>query len=110
MEISPLTTQVQAASLSAEQVARNSALSETEKIGQLSQKFEALLLRQILNQGFKTVIKSSFTDDSVVSGVYQDMVTNQLAESISQSGSFGLAQSLEKELTRQLAPRAEAKK
>jgi len=111
MEISPLlSSNMHTAGLTPEQVASNSNLSEKEKVGQLSQQFEALLLRQILNEGFKTVIKSNLTDNSVVGGIYQDMVTNQMAESISQSGDFGLAKSLEKEMSRQLAHRAEVKK
>jgi Rod binding domain-containing protein len=111
MEISPLiTSNMHTAGLDAEQVAGNASLSETEKVGELSRQFEALLLRQILSQGFKSVIKSSMTDDSVVSGIYQDMVTSQMADSVSQSGAFGLAQSLEKEMSRQIVQRAEVKK
>ena len=47
------------------------------------------------------------TDDSAVGGIYKDMVTAQLAESISKSGSFGLAQSLQAELTRQISNRVD---
>ena len=39
--------------------------------------------------------------DSMSSGIYQDMTTNQLADAISRSGSFGLAHSLEVQLIRQ---------
>jgi Rod binding domain-containing protein len=111
MQISPLiTSNMHTAGLAPEQVAANSSLSEPEKVGQLSRQFEALLLRQILNEGFKTVIKSNMSDDSAVGGIYQDMVTNQMAECISQSGDFGLAKSLEKEMSQQLAQRSEVKK
>jgi len=88
-------------------LAKNPKLSEAEKIGELSQKFEAVLLRQILQEAHKTVIKSSFTDDSAVSGIYEDMVTNALADSISKAGTFGLAKSLQEELTRQLVSKKE---
>jgi Rod binding domain-containing protein len=37
-------------------------------------------------------------------GVYQDMITSQLAESISRSGCFGLAKGLEVQLQQQLDP------
>jgi len=103
MQILPSSPQkVTASEVPIEQLSRNSGLSEAEKIGELSRQFEAVLLRQILSEAHKTVIKSSLTDDSAVSGIYQDMITAQLAESISKSGSLGLAKTLEHELTRQL--------
>lgn len=95
---------VDSSSISIEQLSKNPKLSETEKIAELSRQFEAVLLRQILHESQKTVIKSSMTDESAASGIYQDMITNQLADSISKSGSFGLAKSLQHELTRQLHP------
>ena len=103
MEISALPNTLHASEVPLEQLAGNSKLSETEKIGELSRQFEALLLRQVLQQTQKTVIKSNLMDESATSGIYRDMITNQLADSMSKSGSFGLAQSLEKELTRQLS-------
>ena len=105
MEIPALPNTVRAADLPLEQLAKNPKLSETEKIGELSRKFEAVLLRQILQEAHKSVIKSSFTDDSAISGIYGDLVTNALAEDISKSGSFGLAKTLQQQLTRQLTPK-----
>src|SRR5438552_12283113 len=90
------------AELSPEQLAHNPKLSDAEKIGQLSRQFEAVLLRQILQQAHKTIIKSSLTEESATTGIYQDMITNQLAECISKSGSFGFAHNLQEELTRQM--------
>ena len=102
MEIPPLPRTMSAAGLPLEQLANNSKLSETEKIAELSRQFEAVLLRQILGEAQKNVIKSSLTDDSATNGIYQDMISNQLADTISQTGSFGLAKCLQTELTRQL--------
>jgi flagellar protein FlgJ len=102
MEISALSSTVHPSDLSLEQLAKSSQLSEGAKIGELSRQFEALLLRQILQNIRKSVIKSDLLPQSAASDIYQDMATAQLADSISQSGSFGLAASLEKELTRQL--------
>ena len=94
---------VSAAEMPLDQLVKNPALSEKDKIGELSRQFEAMLLRQILQQTQKTVIKSKLTEDSATSGIYQDMITYHLAESISKSGSFGFAQSLQEELSRQLS-------
>jgi len=108
MEISPLPHTATAASLPLEQLAKNPKLSETEKIAELSRQFEAVLLRQILGEAQKAVIKSGLTHESATSGIYQDMISTQLADTISKTGSFGLAKSLQAELTRQLIkPKAE---
>src|SRR6185369_15538345 len=103
MKISPLPNAAPASDVPLEQLANNSKLSETEKIGELSRQFEAVLLRQVLQNAQKTVIKSKLTEESATSGIYQDMITSQLADCISKSGSFGFAKSLQEELTRQLA-------
>jgi Rod binding domain-containing protein len=86
----------------AEDIARNTQVADQEKVHELCRQFEAVLLRQILNDAQKTVIQSSLTPKSSAHDLYQDMSVNQLADSISRSGSFGFARSLEQELTRQV--------
>jgi peptidoglycan hydrolase FlgJ len=81
-----------------EQLAANKSLSEPEKINEASRQFEAVILRQILSQARKTVFPSKLTEPSTASGIYQDLVTSQLADAISQSGNFGLARSLQAQL------------
>ena len=82
-----------------ESLAHNQALTEEQKVEEASRQFEAVILRQILAQGRKAVIHSKYNDESTTSGIYQDMVTSQLADAISRSGSFGLARSLQTQLT-----------
>jgi flagellar protein FlgJ len=108
MDVLPLQPRVNAADLPIEQLAGNPNVSEREKIGQTCRQFEAVLLRQILGEARKTVIPSAGEDNSTVSGIYNDMVTTQLADSISRSGTFGLAKSLESQLVRQVLPPAQA--
>jgi flagellar protein FlgJ len=84
-----------------EQLAGNKLLSEKQKLQEASRQFEAVMLRQILGQGRKTVFRSKFNQESMTSGIYQDMITSQLADGISRSGGLGLARSLETQLTRQ---------
>jgi Rod binding domain-containing protein len=55
-----------------------------------------------LQDAQKTVIPSRYGADSSVNSIYHDLSTAQLADSISKSGSFGLARNLEKQLSRQL--------
>ena len=99
---SPTESSRVAESMPIEQLAGNKTLSQSEKIAQASRQFEAVLLRQILGAARKTVFKSKAKEDSLTSGIYQDLVTDQLADSISRSGSFGLARSLQSQLQHQL--------
>ena len=101
MNIAPLQHN-SAADVPVEQLAHNRTLTEQQKVGEVARQFEALLLRQILQETQKTVIPSKYADNSTTAGIYHDMVTNQLADSISKSGTVGLAQSLTRQLTRQL--------
>jgi Rod binding domain-containing protein len=102
MNLSALTATALAArpdaSVAIEDLASHPGLSEKDKLAKVSQQFEAALLRQILTDARKPVFASRFTSTSAVDGIYQDLITNQLAESISQSGEFGLARSLQSQL------------
>ena len=84
-----------------DQIAGNKALTQEQKIGEATRQFEAMLLRQILESTQKTVIKSKYSEDSTATGIYRDMITSQLADSISKSGSLGLGETLKREFTQQ---------
>ena len=79
-----------------------SHLTEAQKVGEVARQFEAVLLRQILAAARKNLIKSEINPESNQSGIYTDMVNNQLADDISRTGTFGLARSLKTQLTRQV--------
>ena len=102
MQIPALQHSLKPSDIPAEDLARNTHVSEQEKVHELCRQFEAVLLRQILNDAQKTVIQSSLTPKSSAHDLYQDMSVNQLADSISRSGSFGFGRSLEQELSRQV--------
>jgi Rod binding domain-containing protein len=102
MEINPLLSRhIDLSNLPLDNLAASTHATEKEKVGEVSRAFEAVLLRQILQEGQKPTFKSKLTGTSTTDGIYHDMVTNQLAESISKSGSFGLAKSLAGELQKQ---------
>ena len=90
-----------------ERLASNSNVSEKDKITEVSRQFEAVLLRQILQSAQKTQFKSTMSGDSATGSIYQDMVTNQLADSISKSGAFGLAKTLNQQLQHELPAKAQ---
>jgi Rod binding domain-containing protein len=100
MDVSPLSRAVRAGDLPIERLAGNPHLSEREKIGELSRQFEGLLLRQILRDIRKPVFKSDLMPESLATDIYQEMVSTQLADTMSKSGSFGLARVLETEMIR----------
>jgi len=100
MQVNPLQRRSPALDVLPEHLADNPRLSERDKIAEASRQFESVLLRQILESSTKTVIKSDLSDDSTAAGIYRDMVTNQLADCISKSGAFGLAQTFEQQLNR----------
>jgi Rod binding domain-containing protein len=108
MDILPYHPGVKAADLQLDQLAANPNVSQRDKVTEACRQFEAVLLRQILGEARKTVIPSSASQDTGISGIYDDMINNQLADSISRSGSFGLAKSMQAQLVRQVLPAADA--
>jgi Rod binding domain-containing protein len=99
MNVSPISPTSSAATVAPEELAGNKTLTEQQKIAEASRQFEAIMLRQILSESQKPVITSEFTDNSTAAGIYQDFITNTLADSISKSGTFGFAKVFEKQLT-----------
>lgn len=101
MDVTPLQGTVKATSIPFEELANNPGVSQKDKIKEACRQFEALLLRQVLTEARKTVIKSPEEQESNETQIYNDMVNNQLAESISSSGALGLSKSVESQLLRQ---------
>ncbi len=99
MNITNIQSKFDASNVPVESLAGNKNLSEDQKIAEASRQFEAILVRQFLNESQKTVIQSSFSDNSASAGIYQDMVTNQLADSLTRHGGIGLAKTFEQQLT-----------
>lgn len=98
MNVSPLQPKIDASTIAPERLANNSKLTDKQKLAEASRQFEAILLKQVLESSQKTVIKSKLNEESTSSGIYHDMVTTQLADSISKSGKFGLSQTFEHQL------------
>ena len=99
MQIPGIQPKIDASHLQLESLAGSKALTQDQKIAEASRQFEAVLLRQFLSESQKPVINSEFTDNSSSAGIYQDMITNQLADSLSRGGGIGLAKSFERQLS-----------
>jgi Rod binding domain-containing protein len=109
MNAAPIQSKVSAADIPLDMIANNRSLTQPQKVAEVSRQFEALMLRQILQETQKTVIPSTFADTSTTSDIYHDMVINKIADSISKSGSLGLAKTLERQLGHQLSSTPPAK-
>ncbi len=85
--------------LAVEQLSANKKLTEAQKIGEVARHFEAILLRQFLNDATKPMFGGSEHGmSSAQKGVYQDMITHTLADTISRTGQFGLSQAFRQQL------------
>jgi flagellar protein FlgJ len=101
MEINSLRS-IEAGKIPLERLAGNTKLSEREKLDEASRQFEAILLRQIFSAAQKPLLAQGLGGSSASASIYQDMITEQLADSVSRSRALGLANSLGSELGRQL--------
>ncbi len=99
MNIAKIQNKFDASQIPLESLAGNKSLSEDQKIAEASRQFEAILVRQFLSESQKPVIQSAFTDNSASAGIYQDMITNQLADNLTRNGGIGLAKTFEQQLT-----------
>jgi Rod binding domain-containing protein len=109
MNLAPIQPPANDANVPIEDLAGNKHLTAQQKIHEASQQFEAILLQQILSEMQKPVITSEFTDDSTAAGIYQDTISNAMAQSISKSGGFGFAQIFEQQLTPRNLAHSQAK-
>ena len=103
MPVSSINTgaKVNAADIPLEKLATSKAISEEQKTSEMTRQFEAMLLRQILNEAQKSTFKSKFASSGVSTAIYQDLMVNQLADKISSSRTVGLSQELETQVSRQ---------
>lgn len=76
-------------------------LSESAKIDEAARQFEAMLVRQLLAEARKPVIRSGMEEESASRDIYQDLVNEHLAEAITKGGGLGVARSLSTEWQRQ---------
>jgi Rod binding domain-containing protein len=106
MNIQALTPRIKAADVPLTELAANKNITDREKVAEVSRQFEAVLVRQILQETRKSCVNPSSTVGAATSGIYDDMINNQLADSISRSGALGLAKSLQGELASQVLPNA----
>lgn len=100
MNIAPIQSPtVDAQDIAPEDLMGNKHLTEDQKVARASQEFESIMLQQILAETQKPVITSEFTDNSTAAGIYQDYVSQTLAENMSKAGTLGFAKVFEQQLS-----------
>lgn len=107
MDVSPTQPKYNLSAIPLTDLAGNKNIPEKEKVKEAARQFEAILLRQIFSEIRKPVFGATDDSNSNINDIYNDMVNNQLADSVSRSGSFGLAKSIESQLVRQVLPKSE---
>jgi len=68
---------------------------DSDKTGEVSRQFEAILMRQILSESMKPLLQGGASGQ-----VYGYLVTDTLADSMSKGGGLGLANILQAQLTK----------
>lgn len=101
MELSAIQPSVSADNVPLDELAHDRTLTQQQKVGAVAHQFEALMLQQILQETQKPVFKTEFTDNSTAASIYRSLIAKELGEAMSKSGNFGLAQMLEKQLSKQ---------
>ena len=99
MNVSPLQPKIDPTHVDIESLAGNQSLTQDQKIAEASKQFEAILLRQFLSESQKSTVHGELEDDSTTTGIYQDMISNQLSQSLSSGTGVGLAKMFEQQLT-----------
>ena len=91
--------------MAVEHLANNKQLSDEHKVAEIGRHFEAILLRQFLGDATKPLFGANQQGMSTATKeIYQDMMVNTLADQISRTGQFGLAESFKAQLTQRLKP------
>ena len=84
-----------------ERLAKAEGISHDQKLDELARQFEAVLLRKIITESQKPLLGPGMMSTSGPNGVYQDLMVSRLADDLAHTNSFGLAESLKAQLTRQ---------
>ncbi len=88
-----------------EHLARNQQMNEQQKLAEIGRHFEAILLRQFLGEATKPMFGAETPGmNPAIKGIYQDMMVQTLADQMSKTGQFGLAESFQAQLTMRLKP------
>jgi flagellar protein FlgJ len=76
----------------------NGTIDKTSKLYKVSQEFEAIFIKQMLNVMRKSVAKTGLLDGGMAEEFFEDMLYDEYAEKMAKSGSFGIADMIYRQL------------
>jgi Rod binding domain-containing protein len=74
-------------------------VATTKDLGEASRQFEAVLIRQFLGDSLKPLLHDTPESKAPGAQIYQYMMTDAIAESMSKEGVFGLSSMLQMQLS-----------
>ncbi len=76
-----------------------SKAEDPEKLKEVSEQFEAILIRQYLSEAMKPMFEGSMMGNDSGAHMYQYMITDAMATELSNNSTFGVASMLQMQLT-----------
>ncbi|MBA7562932.1 hypothetical protein ES708_04585 [subsurface metagenome] len=77
---------------------KNGTIDKTSKLYKVSQEFEAIFIKQMLNVMRKSVAKTGLLDGGMAEEFFEDMLYDEYAEKMAESGSFGISDMIYRQL------------
>jgi Rod binding domain-containing protein len=75
-----------------------SQIDKSSKLYKVSQDFEAIFIKQMLNVMRKSVSKTGLMDGGMAEEIFEDLLYDEYAEKMAKSGSFGIADMIYRQL------------
>ena len=66
-------------------------IDKSSRLYKVSQEFEAIFIKQMLNVMRKSVAKSGLMDGGMAEDIFEDMLYDEYAQNMAKTGSFGIA-------------------
>jgi Rod binding domain-containing protein len=74
-------------------------IDKSSKLYKVSQEFEAIFIKQMLNVMRKSVSKTGLMDGGMAEEIFEDMLYDEYAQKMAETGSFGIADMIYRQLT-----------
>jgi Rod binding domain-containing protein len=73
-------------------------IDKSSRLYKVSQEFEAIFIKQMLNVMRKSVSKTGLMDGGMAEEIFEDMLYDEYAQKMAETGSFGIADMIYRQL------------
>jgi flagellar protein FlgJ len=80
-------------------VAGNGKIDRSSKLYKVSQEFEAIFIKQMLNVMRKSVSKTGLLDGGMAEEIFEDFLYDEYAKKMAESGAFGISEMIYRQLS-----------